>query len=1133
MLLLRIIDVPATNNTESNVVQVVLEKDNKTETFVIASYSSPITDNFQKLLAHYFNDCLYGDMTAESDSTIVEKLITFGQYLGDELLGEDHQMIKFKRDIEEEGYNHLYVQIESERLEFFKEYWEIVILFESKYVLSSVVEGFVRRFTNSVELREAPELHYGLHAATPQLNISHLFASDPSSTNPLDPQSTDEHKPLHLLVWVSRPESMALPFASSNSINMMLDAVSAGGIFDVDVHFNESWGELKNYIEGRKNIVHIFHYDGPVIIQNDQIFFSSNHSRDELIPLTSLAQLLVANRAGALFVDARIYIKDNQTITANEGLALIAQVAQQQGLRNIIGLAYITNPWFSQSCFQSIYTQIARGFSLAQAVVEARKSLQKQPQENLVGYQSVQFHSWSLLVHYGAQPVIFFDAPQKLLEDEAISPGLHYTHNKLFGFNSSLLPPLFRSVSDGQALTMIEKLHRATQDGRAEAVAIHGETGSGKTQMAYLICSYLAQKDYIDYAFYFNFSEYEYTRENILGMIAPLVDTEPGEFTKTEKSINQRRCCFVLDQLNSSEINPSEAKLVYWSELSRFALGLVSAGHHVFFVSEKESPFQHLISYTLVLRPLFREECEILATKRLYSIGLKHIKSDKHWDKLLEISRGNPWLLNKAIPLLSRISTKELTADLEDLFHPHQHGSLKHRFFEWQWTTLESSSQALLKLISSVRGLLLEMLLAVAERPQAFAPVKVLLDHLGCERQFSTYIEIWFLSGFVQHTSLGRSLDPEIYYFLEKKIVSVARENDGEISFLFNQWLCEAIRLLAQHLVKNPNSDLFNYLLNQRRKWVIACEDLWYKKDYRGFFNVKNAFDEVLKQAQLIGESTTWSLDLLERSPIALPHTLLLSETIECDGQVAWLALATEILRLAEAKDVDCIIFGAEQWRIWVEDLTQPLNQAYLRLFQQATVFLEIFYQSREQWHDCLAITKKAHSVYAEHKAWHKVIQVLKLLAAYSTKLGEREQTLDFENKIINDIPYEEAPPGFKLQNFRDILFARINRSDLPAAQTLLNELRKDQEAEKLSSILDSAQCEIYYQQENYLAALPHYAHLWCRALAAQQHRELVQLKSRLIGIEKKIGSEAFNACFEEEAPGGVTKPVDYISELH
>lgn len=166
--------------------------------------------------------------------------------------------------------------------------------------------------------------------------------------------------------------------------------------------------------------------------------------------------------------------------------------------------------------------------------------------------------------------------------------------------------------------------------------------------------------------------------------------------------------------------------------------------------------------------------------------------------------------------------------------------------------------------------------------------------------------------------------------------------------------------------------------------------------------------------------------------PIILKKTPC--ELVEHDGQVAWLALVTEALYLVEAKDTDCIILTAEQWRTWVDGLTEPLNQTNLIVFQQATVFLEFFYQSHKQWLDCFAIAKKINTVYAEHKAWHKVIQALKSLAIYSDKLDEPDEILKFENKIIHDIPYAEGPPEFKLKYLLDILFSRINRSDLAAA---------------------------------------------------------------------------------------------------
>ena len=83
-MLLRIIDNPTPENAE-NGIRIVLENNDGAESFVTESYTSPISENFHKTLAWYFKDYPQHNVSDSGDSQVVEKLIKFGQYIGEEL----------------------------------------------------------------------------------------------------------------------------------------------------------------------------------------------------------------------------------------------------------------------------------------------------------------------------------------------------------------------------------------------------------------------------------------------------------------------------------------------------------------------------------------------------------------------------------------------------------------------------------------------------------------------------------------------------------------------------------------------------------------------------------------------------------------------------------------------------------------------------------------------------------------------------------------------------------------------------------------------------------------------------------------------------------------------------------------
>jgi hypothetical protein len=107
-----------------------------------------------------------------------------------------------------------------------------------------------------------------------------------------------------------------------------------------------------------------------------------------------------------------------------------------------------------------------------------------------------------------------------------------------------------------------------------------------------------------------------------------------------------------------------------------------------------------------------------------------------------------------------------------------------------------------------------------------------------------------------------------------------------------------------------------------------------------------------------------------------------------------------------------------------------------------------------------------------QHNAWPRVLQVLKSLASFHQALGESDQVLVYENKILYDIPYANSPQGFQAQQMLDVVLARVARKDSHQAQALLDQLKAADGAEKLKHIVDRVQLDIYSLEENRSAIL-------------------------------------------------------------
>ncbi|MFT4929165.1 MAG: hypothetical protein ACI8WB_005295, partial [Phenylobacterium sp.] len=638
-MLLRIIDCPAVGN-EDDAVRIVLEQKAQNEVtstgFNTESYDSPVTDNFRKVLAWYFSEYPQKPSDNGDDSGVVSKLIKCGQSIGEELLGEDHELIKLTEDIEQQGYHTLQVRIESSRLAFFTELWETTILPESKYILSTVVNGYVRRFEQTDLAADAfPPLSFDLKVTPPsQDKVNQLLQAENITPDNQDTDKQDE-QPLGILTLVSRARANELPFASSNSINVSLQAMAAGGAIDYDICQNTDWQQLTDRLADHSQPVHIFHYDGPVLLNNDVASIILDD--DSVVSIDELAKVLVDNNVAALSIDARAYLSDTEhNVVQNpaQGLAMIAQAAHQQGLGNVIGLGQITDPWTASQCFETIYSQIVAGLSLDQAVVEARKALQSNTETALMTTQPIPFHPWSLLVHYSLQSVNFFGVPS--LGEPDAPDDTAQIHEKLFGFRTQMLPPMLSQVSDGQVLQLIEPL----QGQQGAGVAVLGEQGSGKSQLAHVACVYLAQKQQLDYGFYFDFAANDYTPDDMLEMIAPVIGLEVKDTAKVVEKLSTLNCCFVLDDMVTVSLSDSLKALL--QSLSSHGHKLIITGD----VAVHSSELDELVTSVITLAPLHLVEQKIIAAEQLRQLGLAKPEQDqaKDFADLLTTVGGHPWL---------------------------------------------------------------------------------------------------------------------------------------------------------------------------------------------------------------------------------------------------------------------------------------------------------------------------------------------------------------------------------------------------------------------------------------------------------------------------------------------------------
>ncbi|OHX14640.1 hypothetical protein BI347_14830 [Chromobacterium sphagni] len=1107
-MLLKITDKPAADD-RGDAIEISFENAAVRVHCVTGGDIAAIAEQARQALERHF--------AARQAAPAAEALLASGTDFGSRLAGEHPALNEALAAIGQQDAAQLSVLIESARPGFLAQPWELLRLPTGQAPLALHAQAFIRRFRGPGHPKEYAEREYGLKVVAPvpdavaelnrQLGTPQVAKAAPPA-------------PLRILHIASRTAAPAADTALESSAV----AFTTEGAIDYEIFPASSRERLQQRLSDPSQPVHIAHYDGDIILDGEQACLQLRDASgaEQRLGIADLARLLRRQNAAMLCLDIRACFRDGQPAPVAAGLSAAAAAASHAGLGNVLGTAGSADPWTSGHCFSQIYQGLAAGLSLERAVTAARASLSSPERASRFASQGSAPPAWPLIVHYGGQSLGFFESPQTSAP-LAESQTLVQARQRLMGFKSSLLPPLAELAGGGAALSILHALKLSRR-----SLALTGPAGIGKTHQAHRIALYLSQRGCIDFAFYFDFGNESYTVDNMLEMIAPVLELSRDQLPQARMALKSLRCCFVLDGLPALTAEAGPLERADRQTLEQFIETLLEDGH-ILIQSHQDGHAQTGPSVVdIPLRPLLPQEADMLATEQLRNRRLSGRDDDDGWPALLAACRGNPFLIKHALPLLETSAASELAQELERRM-PRQ-GSVVAAFYQWQWSCLSAPWQTLLLLCAEVDGLLLELLMVAIDQKEPFEPAKKLLALVGDPAAvFSQIIAQWERQGFLNRLPHGRQIDARCQAFLRQK----RREQDklGAVagaSLFFSQALCEGVRLLSNHLNGQQNPPLAHYLLMNRRHWALHLEKLWFAHDYRQFLSSKHALEQLMRQAQLGEESAEWSLKLLERSTdILRPY-----EPPPTEAALAWLTLALSTLAAKEAQTSPCLRQAAGYWQAWLDAQAEAEAEAIDRrqapLFQQATAFLDLHYQQRQDWPAAIAVNQLALSIYTRHSAWLKVIQTLKALVRCHVESGMHEQALSLEERILNDIPYQDAPPGLHAQQLFDIALSRTARHASPDAQAALDRLKTMKEAKLFGDALDGLQADIHFQQENYAAAIPHYCKLWTRAIQAGSAPHIQPLRERLLQMEQALGAEAFQRHIDRELGDEIVRPQDY-----
>jgi len=1044
-------DKPDQNNNDS-LVEVVFQHNEELIRFDAEYYPSPLSTHFKKDLSWYFTDYLYNCENGTDDRRISEKILSLGRYMGDQLLGENHQLLRVKDIIEDVGYEHLSVSIESSRIIFFSEQWEMLILPEASFVLSTVCKNFSRQFSLDVLKNVDAELNFELSKESP-LTILHI---------------------------VSRPNFNKVEPPSSQSLQNFVNLLGSEGAIRYEICAGMDWTGILTRLAELDYPIHIIHFDGPIKLENGQPYLLLEGLKEKFNQLSvkSLSQTLNQHSVALLSIDSQGYINmdDGSVVDADIGLAAVSHVALNEGVGNVMGVNSECLPEISSRCFTAIFRYIAAGFELGQAIVEARKSVQSEMINNDFSNESKPFQFWSLPVFYRGSSNTFFSQPQVFTELYE-SENYNDIRQRLFGFKDSYLPPKLVLTSDRQLPKILSGLHYES------LIYISGGEGSGKTSLGHQAAFYLTCIGDSKFGFYFDFSTGFYAKEDVLQMIKPILSLD---LMATTPSV------FLFDNLDTS--TTSDVKKKDKETLLAFITELHKQGHKVIACGQEDECLISVSRKFPVGVPSQSEQQHHLAllTKKCSS---QDIPINKNLLTLVQKLKGNPFLMEKITPMLARQPQENFASELADVLDTLEGDKVIELFFRWQWEKIPETYQKLFMVLIDIPEVLLEMIDVVANKKIESNPVKELVAFLSSDLSrtntisFTEAIKYYDEAGFLQQYPHGRVVSSRFKSFVYSYRQQDPMYNSSavKISLMLSKVLCVAVATLVPHLQSQEGSPIKQNFLMNRGVWARHLETVWFAQELDVFLPAKTALFSLMKQENLANECADWAENVIGRSEWLTPNSLLSGE----DRQgatlkvMSWLNLVTEGLN----KPNETIEYeeNANVWLLWLEE-EQSDN---IPLLFTVIHYLESFYSKTSSWHACRRVNQRAISLFQLKESWSNFIQSSKSLANCYYQLGEYEQALNSEDQMLTLPPFDRNMSSLKDQLILETVARRIHYQQLEKAQTLLNGIEYNEGNDPLDLAVKNLQSEIFIKEKKFEDAVPILQHLKT-AYEVQGHTEAV-----------------------------------------
>ena len=1077
-MLLRIIDKPGSEN-EGDSLEVVFS--DATESQSLTCQYFPFLESAE--LGHSFGDCFKrhneASTTPENVNALADEMFSLGEKMGQRIFGDEIKMRGLKQCIDNDDLNQLEVRFESSRLGFFDELWEVLVLPGCQTSLSLLAGGFVRCFTGNNIVSHETEL---------ELELSKTL-------------------PLTLLHIISHFENHTSNCFVTNTELLCLD-----GAINYEIWPLVNWSDLEERLSSDESPIHIVYFEGLIEIKEDKpnIVFASDDSNaagHEHLSVEEFVRCLSQNNSTLFSANVHSWTQNGHELDANTCLAWLAKITAENGLPGLLGLAGFGDALTKTACFNLVYKNIAGGLSVSQAVTEAGKQLGRHDSQ-VPGAADLMSQSYMQFRYYENKHTLFFAEPQQLSDLQETESYLSI-RQRLHGFRSEYLPPYIYSAGDG---AFVKALQLSLG---SPSLLITAKEGLGKTHLCHQLAFHLLQSRF-SHAFFFDYENFCYQSSDMLEMIAPVLSL--NDKSQVLEELSDKPSFFVLDNFAYAEdIEPVERDENSTAELLEFLNELKKRGHFIVVTDKDGDCGEKLLDVTaeLSMSVLTAMEQDSLFQQAIAKNRVKELKKDDDYYTLLSTLGGNPFLTVKLAPMLLKYSTKDLLTQLNEQFFKLDVSDEVERFYLWQWNRMDSIWKRWLLLLYELPEVLLEMLGVACDTPDRSDAVNNLFLLLGDEEaKFSEGLQVIDRAGFVLSYPHGKVIHPRCLSFLQKQLADdeLFAEHLSKLNVLLSQVLCEGLRKLIVYTQKQPNQIITQNLLANRGIWARHLEQLWFSDTYSDFIGTLSHLENLLNQNKLGPELLAWSKALLEQS-----GEMQQVDESKLEYTVAWLKLASNTI-LFENSTNATLQHAEVMWMQWLNSLNSEQVPEKSALLFHVLQFLELYYRSNQDWSGLKKMAEVSSREYRNHQVWPRLVPHLGLLAECCFKLGDDEHGLLYENELLNDIPFDDFPPGFKSQLLIKVIHNRISRTDIPGAQELLDLLKDSPESENMDMLLDTLQADIFYSDEKKEDAAILYCQIWKLAAEKSDAVNTDYIRQQFARLKEELGEQLLMQIFEQHS---------------